>query len=178
VIIAGSFINDLALNNTDSFVCRRMPDGTNDATFGNNGNFTASFGNNESIQRIAIDPMGRIVFVGTRTANGFSEFTMGRLTSGVTLGAIRFSKDNATFVYPNPVESVTFLEYELSKTENISIDLYDFAGKLVHRFLQNSLRSSGKHEETLNLEGFQKGQYIIKMRNDQQDQYAIKIILK
>ena len=77
-------------------------------------------------------------------------------------------KDNSKLtVFPNPVKNVLNLEYELSRTGNIQIDLYDVNGKKVLSLL-NELKLAGKHhlQKSIRLRNHATGIYFIAMKNE------------
>ena len=69
-------------------------------------------------------------------------------------------------VFPNPTKNILNLEFELSKTESIEIDLYDLNGKKVLSFL-DELQSKGRHilQKSIPSKNHPKGVYFIVMKN-------------
>ena len=68
--------------------------------------------------------------------------------------------------FPNPIKNTLNLEFELSKTENIQIALYDLNGKKVLPFLDGT-QSKGKHilQKSIPLESYSTGVYFVIMKN-------------
>ena len=88
-------------------------------------------------------------------------------------------KDNSKLtVFPNPVKSIFNLEYELSKTENIQIDLYNVNGKKVFSIL-NELKQKGKHhlQKPIQLRNHASGIYFIVMKNKEGILGRTKIVI-
>ena len=69
-------------------------------------------------------------------------------------------------VFPNPVKKSLTIEFEISKTENIQIDLFDVNGKKVSN-LFNEKALTGKHrfQKSFPNKIFSKGIYFIVMQN-------------
>ena len=63
IVSAGNAFNS-ATQNQDIFLTRILPNGTVDASFGNNGTITHNFGSSEFVFEMAIQPDGKIVVFG------------------------------------------------------------------------------------------------------------------
>lgn len=71
-------------------------------------------------------------------------------------------------VYPNPVDDI--LTVKCSKTDNISIELYDELGKLL------LLKQNIIDGHIINLQNLSRGSYMLKIINEKQNNKTVKII--
>ena len=179
-IILGGYSSSIATWD-DFTIVRVNTNGSIDSTFGTDGISYADF--NQNVDRIfamALQDNGRIVAVGYAVISTTAEdFAVARFISDLDFGVIDFAKDaNSVFIYPNPVQKETTIEYELLDNEILSVDLSDINGKLIKTFISNESRNKGKHKETLNFdESINTGNYILSIKNNSQSQ-SIKIIKK
>jgi uncharacterized delta-60 repeat protein len=178
VLSSGSWMSEVPVDQSDSYICRFMPDGTNDPTFGDNGKFTAAFGGIDYIIKIAFDPDGKLVFAGTTIYNGHYEYIMGRLLTGVTLGIIDFSEPNDFNFYPNPSNGIITIDYKLAEETKLSLSLYDYGGKKVKDIFMNELRKSGTNKEEIDITPFQKGIYLLIFSDENSNKIVKKIIIR
>lgn len=65
-------------------------------------------------------------------------------------------------VFPNPVTSNTKINYSLTASTNISIDLLNILGEKVNTFSVGT-QTPGKHEYQLNMESLSEGVYFVKL---------------
>jgi len=68
-------------------------------------------------------------------------------------------------VQPNPFSGTTLIQYELSQTSPISLDLYSLTGKKLKSIYQKEMELSGMHQQTLDLNDFPKGLYFVVLQN-------------
>ncbi len=64
--------------------------------------------------------------------------------------------------YPNPLNAVTRITYALPADAQVILDIYDVAGRRVGRRL-DAKRSSGWHEERLELENLPSGLFFLRL---------------
>ncbi|MCZ4409156.1 T9SS type A sorting domain-containing protein [Cryomorphaceae bacterium 1068] len=164
ILIAGT---SNVLGETDEMTLVRLnSDGSFDNTFGNDGIVITDIpGGSNLTKSIALQIDGKIVIGGYAFPDGSNsgDLAMCRYLSGTELGILDFSvEDNSMLVYPNPVQETTVLEYTLSTSETISIDLYDVSGRLVQSLVQSEKRTKGPQKETLALDSYlPAGTYIL-----------------
>ena len=84
---------------------------------------------------------------------------------------------NLHSVYPNPFNSVAKIQYELSKTNFISINVYDLKARLVKK-LYNGKQTSGYHEVYWNANDVASGVYIVHMQVDDRFETSIISLIK
>ena len=96
--------------------------------------------------------------------------------SGMNVGIVDFSwKENSVLIYPNPIQSEAQLEYTLTTTEKLSLELYDASGKKVQSFFIHDTRTEGLHHEILNLDSMlPSGNYMLVLSNGKK-QLSVKI---
>jgi hypothetical protein len=80
---------------------------------------------------------------------------------GILSSNENLSKDGFK-VYPNPAKSSVQLEYFLSSSENVSLDILSTDGKILNT-IDFGEQSAGKKNHTLSLEGLTNGLYFVKL---------------
>lgn len=177
IVAAG--ISDNNPGEEDFSLVRYNIDGSVDTTFGNSGIVVTNFSGNsyDQIHAMTLDLDNRIVVTGTSDVTG-NPIAVARYITGVSLGSIDFSTTtNNMLIYPNPIESSTTLEYDLSYSETLSLKLYDVSGKLIKTFFENYDQEIGAHSTTLNFEDVSGGNYLLKLDNGRVST-TVKIIKK
>ena len=69
-------------------------------------------------------------------------------------------------IYPNPTSGVATIEYSVSKSENVSIDVYNLLGNKVQSIVSNS-QPQGKHVISWNTSNLPSGVYIIQLQTSE-----------
>jgi hypothetical protein len=94
--------------------------------------------------------------------NGWAVGTNGIILhtdNGGTVGIDEFKVQSAKFkveCFPNPLRSVTMIEYELTQTAFFTLEIFNFTGQLVD-ILANERQSSGLKRVTWNAEKLSAG---------------------
>lgn len=78
-------------------------------------------------------------------------------------------------ISPNPFMDVFNLEFELGKTEAVSLVLHDALGRVVKTVLMNDILSEGYHQYKINGANLEKGLYYVTLRHSNGTQ-TMKII--
>jgi len=78
-------------------------------------------------------------------------------------------------ISPNPVSDIMTINYLLSKSENLSIELIDINGSVIKQLL-NQKAEAGFNNHTINLQDVAKGVYFIKMASNSQ-KIAQKLVI-
>ena len=65
-------------------------------------------------------------------------------------------------VFPNPANNETYLNYNLSKASDISIDIYNLLGAKI-KTIVSERQSAGNHKTEINLENLRSGVYFVKL---------------
>ena len=81
-------------------------------------------------------------------------------------------------VFPNPIKKSLNIEFEVSKAENIQIDLFDINGKKVSNlFSGESLKGKHRLQKAISNQAYSKGVYFIVMQNKERIIGRRKVIL-
>jgi len=164
IVVAGDGTDEIA-------VLRYNSDGSLDNSFGTDGIVIKDIAGGPSrANGCAIQSDGKIVVAGyayLNTAQENAGFVVARYLSGLTFGVVDFSiQENSLLVYPNPLQEVAVLEYTLTNSETISIDLFDISGRRVQSFIRAEKRSKGTHKESLTIDAsIPSGSYILTINN-------------
>ena len=77
------------------------------------------------------------------------------------------TNDKSTFnVFPNPIKNYLNIEFEISKTENIQIDLFDINGKKASNlFDEKTLKGKHRFQKGISNQTIPKGVYFVVMKN-------------
>jgi PKD repeat protein len=65
-------------------------------------------------------------------------------------------------VFPNPTQSEAFVQFELQKSSDIKIDLFNINGQFIGN-LENSQKVAGTYQTRFNTEGYAKGAYFVRI---------------
>ena len=77
--------------------------------------------------------------------------------------------------YPNPFNPTTQIEFTLAKVQNVSLHVYDMAGRQV-AVLVDGIKRAGRHTATFNAEHLASGVYFYRFITDSQE-YTKKMTL-
>jgi hypothetical protein len=78
--------------------------------------------------------------------------------------------------YPNPFNSSTNIEFQLSKKSFIVIQIFDINGKLVD-ILESDYLNAGRYRTKWNANNYSSGVYFVKMTTDYNETNSIKMLL-
>lgn len=136
---------------TDSTIYRLNPNGTFDNTFGENGRVIFSLSEEfiDSFDVLGIQPDGG--FIVAPYYGSLNHIVLMRFISSLNMGIIDFTTNNTTFVYPNPLDETSVLEYTLANDEQISIELIDMQGKVIKTYASNSAQAAGNYKLPLSI---------------------------
>jgi predicted dienelactone hydrolase len=81
---------------------------------------------------------------------------------------------NDLSVYPNPAKNSVTISFMIRKQSDITFDIYNISGVLVHS--EKGIYTNGNYQVPLNITGFSKGVYTIKISADKSDSYQKLII--
>lgn len=147
----------------DILVVRYNEDGTFDNSFAGGGVVYTDLGPNDDGYDVLVQPDGKILVAGTGSNGTNADFALLRYLSGLDIGLIDLShRDRSVLVYPNPMEDAATLQYALGKEETISIRLLDVEGRVLHSFIENSVKDAGAHQQLIELpKGLASGAYVL-----------------
>lgn len=83
-----------------------------------------------------------------------------------TVGTVDIKKDAQIAVYPNPSEGFAVIGIKIQKESNISLQVYDLAGKLVYKN-ESPVAGVGQNEMTIHTSGFAPGVYTVVVVTDE-----------
>jgi hypothetical protein len=83
--------------------------------------------------------------------------------SGI-VGVDEYDAHSTLSVYPNPFDNNTTISYTLTKTENITIKIYDLVGNEIVSIL-NKNEQQGKHKLNFNKSNLPAGVYLLKLNS-------------
>lgn len=70
---------------------------------------------------------------------------------------------SAVAVYPNPFAGEAQVDFTLTRTENLSVELFNLVGQRV-KVLANGVQQAGNHKLTLNSTGLENGTYMLRFQ--------------
>lgn len=79
--------------------------------------------------------------------------------------------------YPNPANETTTIRYNIADKSNMTLRVYDTAGRLVATPLSNKQQEAGVHEVTLDVRNYQSGIYYATMQNSNGLVQTVKIVV-
>ena len=80
------------------------------------------------------------------------------------------------YIYPNPVNGNSKIDYFLSKQQHITIDLYNIRGQKISN-LFSGLCKSGRNEISLNIANLSNGIYFLKLEKNEYKSITKKIVI-
>ncbi len=96
----------------------------------------------------------------------YNSFALVRYNADFDVGVLDFStRKNLFIIYPNPIQSDFTLKYNLSNNENITINLYDFTGRLIKTVLDED-KNIKTYQVKLNTESLSSGMYLVDYQLD------------
>jgi len=154
-------------NNFGFGLIRLNIDGSIDNTFGTSGTVITNFNSNDAIAySAAIQPNLRIVLAGFKSDGTFNyDFAIARYLSGLNLGLLEFSSTPTAYIYPNPLGNTNLLSFELSKSDILSINIYDILGRKIKTIVENQYYSDGKHQINIDASTLISGVYKLIISN-------------
>lgn len=167
--------NDGRLILAGARIRRFSTDGIPDLLFGNAGEISINEYGNEfgmTAKTIKVQPDDKIIAIG-----GTEVYKILRFLPDSNMGTIDFEK-NESYIYPNPVQNETTFSYELSRSEKITVALYDLSGKLLKNYVSGEVKPKGKHDLIIAMpNGISAGHYILKISSDAGSN-SVKLIKK
>jgi len=146
------------------------PDGSLDKNFGTGGITTTDFGfGDDHCNAVALQSDGAIVAAGYAFNGTDKDYAVARYLPDLSLGVIdRKLPQSITTIYPNPIHSTATLQYELTKSQPITIKLYDILGNERAVFINDQIRSEGKNTEQIIFpNGIPPGSYYLRIETSE-----------
>jgi thiol-disulfide isomerase/thioredoxin len=104
---------------------------------------------------------GTMKTIGNGAAFGYKEVTEFSVDSGVGIDDLAKVEESIE-VFPNPVVNSSTIRFNLHQSSDVTVELYNSAGKLV-RELANGYLQAGANDVTLSASGLTNGVYFIKI---------------
>lgn len=155
-------------------VYRFLENGVLDTTFGVAG--IASINDNRWTA-VEILPDGKILVGGDHSFDGVQHFKICRILAELTVHADDFAdhSDQVLF-YPNPVDVVATVEYELRQASDVRFQLYDIEGKFISDLLSEVNQPPGLHKQQVAFPGnLSEGYYVLRIITGQ-GSVAIRVL--
>ena len=109
-----------------------------------------------------------VVSAGNTTFNGldFKVDSMYINPVGMVTGILSDNSvlDHKISLFPNPANQKFTLEYELTQSANVQIELYDMIGHKVKTITSSSFEEKNKYSHAVNLEDLSTGVYFVKVK--------------
>ncbi|UOK41143.1 MULTISPECIES: T9SS type A sorting domain-containing protein [Flavobacterium] len=145
------------------------PNGTKDTTFGTNGTVTTALGYDT---HFFIEPdfqLPNTITVGFNTFFSVSGGWLLRYTMGSSLNTASNFIDDSFKLYPIPIRdgSPLKVDFTLSGSEKVSVDLLDVSGKVISNLMKDEFFSHGNNQMELVVPAhLSKGVYFLNINSD------------
>ena len=154
----------------DMTIVRFTDNGIPDITFSEDGIKVYEDGVDISseIQSMAFQNDGKIVMTGYSRVGGLNTMRVSRILTDVTLAANdpQLILKNIS-VFPNPIAEEINIEFELDRSEKISISLCDMHGKLIQQLMIPEEMSLGNHQMKFGVQQFLvAGSYLVNIETE------------
>jgi hypothetical protein len=112
--------------------------------------------------------LNSIHFIDSKTGYAVGKFgtivktIYGGVTSISSISQILPGEFNLYQNFPNPFNPTTIIKFDVNKTSNINLSIYDVTGKLISTLVNEKL-DAGTYEYTWNAERFSSGLYFLRM---------------
>jgi hypothetical protein len=80
-------------------------------------------------------------------------------------------------IYPNPASMYLFINYTLSSSAKVSIDILDLSGKIVAENISSHIANSGEHKESITLGDILPGVYLVLLKTDSGEQSIQRLVI-
>ena len=141
-------------------------DGTQDPTFGINGQVETIINYWDNLLSAALQPDGKILVTGYTCDFGICDNVLCRYYADIATpnGNILTTSENNLSVYPNPVVESTVIQFSLSQISVIRIDLFDLRGRKIKTIAEGNFEG-GSHELILKKENIPEGVYLLQLQS-------------
>jgi len=99
------------------------------------------------------------------------------LRVGTATGIAENTVISETQVYPNPASQELYVSFNLKSASNISMEIFDLSGRLVHHSTEN-FKQAGSHLISQNIASLTTGFYTLKLLVDNKSAKALPFIVK
>jgi len=132
------------------------PSGDLDLQFDNDGKVETNFSgqSNDAIQRLLLQPDGKVVAGGYAKAGGVTSFALARYHTGNFLGNPEYTGSYNLIpmkLYPNPSSDIINVEFQLTSGADVTIQITDITGRILNQQLYTGEASEGNNFQSINL---------------------------
>lgn len=171
IIAVGGVKNNDPLINDEVVVARFLYNGSLDLTFGDSGIVKTNFGleSQDAAFAVALQPDHKIVVTGyMHPSAGIFDIILARYLSNYEPPPYDTSARDELFgLYPNPTSGAFTVQFGLSRSTTVSLDMYDAQGRFLQTLLHPHIRAEGIYTEPLVLDStIPSGAYFLVMIRD------------
>ena len=117
-----------------------------------------------NLEGLCLQSDGKIYMLGRHSGSLGGHFIdierIARFNPGILPVREEIVKDTlVSIVYPNPAMESAQLSYKLGYAQNVSISLFDNAGRMIQSIINNEWQQEGKHKHMIDVSGFSAGVY-------------------
>lgn len=169
--------------NAQASISRYNVNGSVDTSFGTNGEISQTMYDNSNINKIIIQPGGKLVALGTTylMSDNYGDINSNFLAryTDVYLGTLTFEKGNGNMlIYPNPIERDATFDYTLENNEKVSVEIIDLQGRVIKKVITDEEQNAGKHSIQFSLnESISSGNYFMTITS-QKGKQSVQILKK
>jgi len=88
------------------------------------------------------------------------------------------SDSNQFSVYPNPAKDKLQVSYQLSSTSNVSLEIFDWSGKLIKNLISNENKTADNYIQTFDISDLSSGVYFAKLNTQTFSKTAKLLVIK
>ncbi len=181
ILIAGATFANGSGTESDFFLRRYYYDGAPDNSFGTNGVVYTDIDDGEydaaydiasqSDLKVAVSGRGGI------QSSAATDILVTRYITGLSVGVV----DNTiqqTLIYPNPIQDKATLEYDLTSSQEVSINLYSLDGRMVESFSNEMTQQAGSYKQELNFPAsLANGNYLLRIQAGESET-TVKVVVE
>lgn len=154
IIVTGRITNQAGTESLFAII-RYLENGLLDNTFGIGGMYSNKVDDglpNNFVNDMVLQADGKPIVIGDINNDMGSRIGIVRYLTDLNVGTLDFSNAYvAAEVYPNPIAETATLQYTLTRTEKISIQLYDLQGRLLETILNPTVQEAGNYAQPVAL---------------------------
>jgi len=98
------------------------------------------------------------------------------LTSTAIFQVPKNQQVTALSVFPNPVATTAFIEYELAENTHVQVSLMDVFGRMIQAFAEKRDLLPGIYRETVDLAPLPPGVYMVEIRTAEGEQRTVRVM--
>lgn len=83
-------------------------------------------------------------------------------SANITNNSLKAEEKISLDIYPNPVKSLSTIQYKVTQSSNVKLSIYNMQGQRID-VLQNGYQQIGRHEKTIDVSDLASGLYIVRL---------------